>query len=108
MRLSLLAEVTFVLATQLGSEEKLQTMPRFFRKPPGAVLCTQAQIWTTPAPPPRAPEHTRHCRKRSSQLRSWTLKWLLQTLPASALLAMIPGTEGSVCRLWGNLKMVPK
>lgn len=28
--------------------------------------------------------------------------------PASALLAEAPGTGGSVCRLWGNLKMVPK
>lgn len=28
--------------------------------------------------------------------------------PASAVLAEAPGTKGSVHRLWGNLKMVPK
>lgn len=57
MRLSLSAEVTFVLAIQLGSEEKLQTMSRFSRKPPGAVLCIQAQIWTPPRPPQGSRAH---------------------------------------------------
>lgn len=103
MSLSLLAEVTLCQLLSWAQKRSSRQVPGFQEVAWGSAVQPASDLT-----PPQAPEHTRHCRKCSSQLGSWTLKRLLQTLPASALLAVTPGTEGSVCGLWGNLKMVPK
>lgn len=94
--------------TQPGPAEQLQARAGFPGSHVGSTVPSPRILLSSEAPPvpelqstSGLPEMWQPTQKPGSEMAS-------ADSPASALLAEAPGTEGSVRRLWGNLKMVPK